>query len=105
MTRLKILGTAAVLSMITATPLFAQAAIQEPGAYAFYHPNGGVRETGQPRSAETGGAMAYVPYGSRGAYASMDARASASYCAQRYRSWDPASGTFLGRDGNRHRCD
>jgi hypothetical protein len=25
-------------------------------------------------------------------------------CAQRYRSYDPASGTYLGRDGLRHRC-
>jgi hypothetical protein len=25
-------------------------------------------------------------------------------CAQRYRSYDPASGTYLGRDGVRHRC-
>jgi hypothetical protein len=100
MTRFKILGAAAMLSMITATPLFAQAAIQEPGAYAFYHPNGGVRETSQARPA-----MEPVPYDSRGAYASMDARASTSSCARRYRSWDPASGTFLGRDGNRHRCE
>jgi hypothetical protein len=28
----------------------------------------------------------------------------ASYCAQRYRSYDPASGTFLGYDGQRHPC-
>jgi len=28
----------------------------------------------------------------------------ASYCAQRYRSYDPASGTFLGYDGMRHPC-
>jgi hypothetical protein len=28
----------------------------------------------------------------------------ASYCAQRYRSWDPASGTYLGFDGLRHPC-
>ncbi len=104
MTRFKILGAAAMLSIITATPLFAQAAIQEPGAYAFYHPNGGARETDRTWSAETAGAMVPIPYGSRGAYASMDARASASSCAQRYRSWDPASGTYLGRDGNRHRC-
>jgi len=27
-----------------------------------------------------------------------------SYCARRYRSYDPASGTFLGNDGVRHRC-
>jgi hypothetical protein len=28
----------------------------------------------------------------------------ASYCAQRYRSFDPASGTYLGYDGLRHPC-
>jgi hypothetical protein len=28
----------------------------------------------------------------------------AGYCAQRYRSYDPASGTFLGYDGVRHPC-
>jgi hypothetical protein len=26
------------------------------------------------------------------------------YCAQRYRSYDPASGTFLANDGNRYSC-
>jgi hypothetical protein len=29
---------------------------------------------------------------------------AAAYCAQRYRSYDPASGTFLGFDGARHPC-
>lgn len=28
----------------------------------------------------------------------------ASYCAQRYRSYDPSSGTYLGYDGLRHPC-
>lgn len=27
-----------------------------------------------------------------------------AYCAQRYRSYDPASGTYLGYDGLRHPC-
>jgi len=27
-----------------------------------------------------------------------------SYCARRFRSYDPASGTFVGRDGVRHPC-
>lgn len=27
-----------------------------------------------------------------------------SYCAQRYQSYDPASGTYLGYDGRRHPC-
>jgi hypothetical protein len=29
---------------------------------------------------------------------------SAGYCAQRYKSYDPASGTYLGYDGQRHPC-
>lgn len=29
---------------------------------------------------------------------------TAAYCAQRYRSYDPASGTYLGYDGLRHPC-
>jgi hypothetical protein len=29
---------------------------------------------------------------------------AAAYCAQRYRSYDPNSGTFLGNDGQRHPC-
>jgi hypothetical protein len=28
----------------------------------------------------------------------------AAYCAQRFRSYDPASGTYLGFDGYRHPC-
>jgi hypothetical protein len=27
-----------------------------------------------------------------------------AWCESRYRSYDPASGTYLGRDGRRHRC-
>ncbi len=27
-----------------------------------------------------------------------------AYCSQRYRSFDPASGTYLGYDGQRHMC-
>jgi hypothetical protein len=27
-----------------------------------------------------------------------------SYCSRRYRSYDPVSGTFVGRDGLRHPC-
>jgi hypothetical protein len=27
-----------------------------------------------------------------------------SYCAQRYKSYDPTSGTYLGADGRRHPC-
>jgi hypothetical protein len=42
-----------------------------------------------------------------GAIASQQAQAAQSthaYCAQRFRSYDPASGTYLGYDGLRHPC-
>jgi hypothetical protein len=36
----KLFNAALILSAAVATPAAAQQAIQEPGAYAFYHPNG-----------------------------------------------------------------
>ena len=51
MTRFKILGAAAILSLMFATPVFAQAAIQEPGAFAFYYPNYDVLNGGRPTPA------------------------------------------------------
>ena len=50
MTRFKILGAAAMLTLTFATPVFAQAAIQEPGAFAFYYPNN-VLNGGRPTPA------------------------------------------------------
>lgn len=105
MTRFKIVSAAAMLSMLIATPVFAQAAIQEPGAYAFYHPNADVLEPNRPWPGESYGATAAVPLGDSGPYAYMDASPSgSSSCAQRYRSYDPESGTYLGYDRNRHPC-
>jgi hypothetical protein len=104
MTRFKTLGAAAVLSMMTATPLFAQAAIQKPGAFAFYHPDADVLNGGRPTPAASR-AVAPVPFGGSDAYAAMGGNASGSSCAQRYRSYDPVSGTFLGYDGHRHPCE
>jgi hypothetical protein len=40
MTTFQILGAAALLSALTAAPALAQHMIDEPGMYAFYHPNG-----------------------------------------------------------------
>jgi hypothetical protein len=51
MNRFKILGAAAMLSLTFATPVFAQAAIQEPGLYAFYYPNNDVLNGGRPTPA------------------------------------------------------
>lgn len=100
----KVLSAVALLSTVMATPVFAQAAIQEPGAYAFYHPSGDVLEANRPWPREPVGAMAAVPSGANDAYAYMGDSANVSSCSQRYRSFDPASGTFLGYDGHRHPC-
>src|ERR1700716_3397797 len=52
---------AAFLMTTIATPVFAQAAIQEPGAFAFYHPDADVLHAGRPA----------VPFGGSNAFASM----------------------------------
>jgi len=51
MTKFKILSAVAILSLTFATPVFAQAAIQEPGAFAFYYPNNDVLNGGRPTPA------------------------------------------------------
>jgi len=59
MTSLKFLGAAALLSAAFASQAFAQAAVQEPGAFAFYHPNADVLNAG--RGGPPAGAFAYAP--------------------------------------------
>ena len=48
MTKFTLLGVATILSTALAPPVLAQAVIQEPGAYAFYHPNGDLRIGSRP---------------------------------------------------------
>ena len=43
-------------------------------------------------------------YGDYGAYPQNGGGDASAYCAQTYRSYDPASGTYLGYDGQRHPC-
>ena len=45
----------------------------------------------------------YPGYSSYG-YAAPAPGGDVAYCAQRFRSYDPASGTYLGYDGLRHPC-
>ncbi|HET9717995.1 MAG TPA: BA14K family protein [Pseudolabrys sp.] len=50
------------------------------------------------------GSPGYYDYGPE-VYASPGPDADAvAYCQQRFRSYDPASGTYLGYDGVRHPC-
>ena len=54
------------------------------------------------------GTPGYTDYGYSGYYGTPDYASSGgrdgAYCASRYRSYDPASGTYLGYDGVRHSC-
>ena len=52
-----------------------------------------------PRYYSGGPYVAYDSYAMEPAYSNPDA-----YCSQRFRSYDPASGTYLGYDGLRHPC-
>ena len=52
MTTFKLFGAALILSAAVAAPVAAQQAIQEPGNYAFYHPNGDVLNAGSSRRAD-----------------------------------------------------
>jgi hypothetical protein len=106
MTRFKIFSTAVMLQLMFATPVFAQAAIQEPGAFAFAYPNYDVLNGGQPTPAARMDAIAgYGPFSGSYAYATKDGTANGASCAQRYRSHRPVSGTFLGYDGRRRKCE
>jgi hypothetical protein len=52
MTMFKLFGAAAVLSALIAAPVSAQQAVDEPGMFAFYHPNGDLGIGSARRSAD-----------------------------------------------------
>ena len=65
----------------------------------YYHGGGGAGALigGLAAGAIIGGAIA-------AGQANAAAQQNAAYCSQRYRSYDPASGTYLNNDGNRYPC-
>jgi hypothetical protein len=54
MTRFKLFASAAILSALSATQAMAQHMVEEPGMFAFYHPNGdlGIASTRSPVDAQ-----------------------------------------------------
>jgi len=46
----------------------------------------------------------YPYYGPPAVYAAPDYGDAVGYCMQRFKSYDPGSGTYLGYDGMRHPC-
>nr|WP_271589754.1 BA14K family protein [Bradyrhizobium sp. CCBAU 53415] len=51
-----------------------------------------------------GGFAAGAAIGGAIANSRAQAAENAAYCSQRFKSYDPASGTYLGYDGQRHPC-
>jgi hypothetical protein len=68
MTTLKTIAAAAAFAAFTATPVFAQAAIQEPGLFAFYHPNLDVLNGGAPTPAARLQAQGFTTQQAEAAY-------------------------------------
>jgi hypothetical protein len=71
--------------------------------YGYGHRGGGNGALigGLAAGAIIGGAIAA---GAASNQANAAAQQNANYCAQRYRSYDPQSGTYLNNDGNRYPC-
>ena len=83
MVSFKTLAAAVLLSAAAATPAFAQAAIQEPGLFAFYYPNLDVLNGGTPTPAAR---LSRDWPALKGACAAIGA--GAAYCGDRYDSRD-----------------
>jgi hypothetical protein len=67
-------------------------ALAAPYYYGGYYPYGAYYAPPPP------------PPGYYGGYGGPAGGDAAAYCAQRYKSYDPSTGTFLGYDGARHPC-
>jgi len=98
MTSLKALAAAALLSAMAATPVFAQAAIQEPGMFAFYHPNLDVLNGGAPTPEA---ALTSAPPAACVAYVARESGIAPS-SAQPYRYYDRAYGILPRHHVRRH---
>jgi BA14K-like protein len=134
MTRLKLLGAAALLLSATiASPVLAQEGAMGPG-YRYGQPAPTYYDQGYPDrqgygyrdnrayrddgfgpvdaaagivdgAVNTAGAIATAPFRAmEGDDSYAMTQGDPNYCAQRYRSFDPQSGTFMGYDGRRHPC-
>jgi hypothetical protein len=98
MSHFRLLGAAAILATAMASPVLAQAVISEPGYCAQFYPNANCQNKGygNPYTGSSG-------YYQRGMDPRMYASTGMSACSQ-YRSYDPASGTYIGRNGRRVAC-
>lgn len=72
--------------------------------YRRWHRHGYYRGGGGSAAGLGIGLAAGAIIGGAIAASAAQANQNAAYCAQRYRSYDPRSGTYLNNDGNRYPC-
>jgi len=101
--------TLAGVAMLLASPAFAQAPAGVYGTGNIIFPNNpsAAAAAGASSTISQGaisGAVLGVPSGAAGAFAFEPEPSSRQECAQRFKSYDSRSGTYLGRDGYRHAC-
>src|SRR4051812_7354645 len=95
MSHLRLFGALAIAAAAMASPAAAQAVISEPGYCAFFYPNANCQNKGPGNP--------YTDYRQGGYPRTVAATGLSPVCAQ-YRSYDPASGTYIGRNGRRVAC-
>jgi hypothetical protein len=96
MSHFKLLSAAAIVAAAFASPAQAQAVNWEPGYCAMFYPNANCQNYGPGNPFTDPG----YHRGGPGMYASAGGSPA---CAQ-HRSYDPASGTYIGRKGRRIVC-
>ena len=98
MSHFRLIGAVALLATAMVSPVLAQAVISEPGYCAQFYPNANCQNKGyaNPYTGSSG-------YYQRGMDPGMYASTGMNACSQ-HRSYDPASGTYIGRNGRRVAC-
>ncbi len=99
----------ALAAAVVGTSLMLAAAPAQARWHGHHHHGGGwgAGIAGFAAGAILGSALAPRPYDYYGgpyAYEPGPDDSAVAYCEQRFRSYDPRSGTYLGYDGYRHPC-
>jgi hypothetical protein len=98
MSYFRLLSAAAIVATAIASPALAQQVIYEPGYCAQFYPNANCQNEGP------GNPFTDPGYYRRGGAAGMYAATGASSPCAQHRTYDPASGTYIGRNGRRIAC-
>jgi BA14K-like protein len=89
----------ALSSVVVASPAFAQGRAMNDGGLAPAQTGAAPSQSGVAEYNGTGQVVGTGPSIGAGLYNQVSGS-----CAQRFRSYDPSTGTYLGRDGRRHPC-